>query len=215
MHPQNKKQHPQNVFFSIHPWLWLEDHWPRNALVLSRKSATTVGRAKSVRTMLPSVRRRTLLGFRSLSRKHQRDDVINMYFSKEFGIHCIINWLIGRLHAFQCSVCIQLLISPILRLHSHLLHSTHDWRPNSLSYPIPLPLLCHHTSSIITDCKPTLSPQLDFPDFDLAPKREAWLLQTWFVLYSSIYIAPLNSHRQTEALLVRLAPRKETSFKKW
>ena len=34
------------------------------------------------------------------------------------------------------------------------------------------------------------------------------------VLYSSIYIAPLNSHRQTEALLVRLAPRKETSFKK-
>ena len=34
------------------------------------------------------------------------------------------------------------------------------------------------------------------------------------VFYSSIYIAPLNSHRQTEALLVRLAPRKETSFKK-
>ena len=34
------------------------------------------------------------------------------------------------------------------------------------------------------------------------------------VLYSSIYIAHLNSHRQTEALLVRLAPRKETSFKK-
>ena len=34
------------------------------------------------------------------------------------------------------------------------------------------------------------------------------------VLYSNIYIAPLNSHRQTEALLVRLAPRKETSFKK-
>src|SRR6218665_2268958 len=30
------------------------------------------------------------------------------------------------------------------------------------------------------------------------------------VLYSSIYIAPLNSHRQTEALFVRLAPRKET-----
>jgi len=29
-------------------------------------------------------------------------------------------------------------------------------------------------------------------------------------LYSSIYIAPLNSHGQTEALLVRLAPRKET-----
>jgi len=35
------------------------------------------------------------------------------------------------------------------------------------------------------------------------------------VLYLSIYIAPLNSHGQTEALLVHLAPRKETSFKKW
>jgi len=35
------------------------------------------------------------------------------------------------------------------------------------------------------------------------------------VLYSSIDIALLNSHRQTEALLVRLAARKETSFKKW
>ena len=33
------------------------------------------------------------------------------------------------------------------------------------------------------------------------------------VLYSSIHIAPLNSHRQTEALLVRLAPWKETSLK--
>ena len=33
------------------------------------------------------------------------------------------------------------------------------------------------------------------------------------VLYSSIYIAPLNSHRQTEALLVRLPPINETSFR--
>jgi len=34
------------------------------------------------------------------------------------------------------------------------------------------------------------------------------------VLYLSIYIAPLNSHGQIETLLVQLAPRKETSFKK-
>ena len=34
------------------------------------------------------------------------------------------------------------------------------------------------------------------------------------VLYSSIYIAPRNSHGPTEALLVRLVPRKETSFQK-
>src|SRR6218665_1041113 len=34
------------------------------------------------------------------------------------------------------------------------------------------------------------------------------------VWYSRIYLAPLNSRRPTEALLVRLAPRKETSFKK-
>src|SRR6218665_3082032 len=32
--------------------------------------------------------------------------------------------------------------------------------------------------------------------------------------YSSIYIAPLNSHGRTEAILVRLAPRRETIFKK-
>jgi len=32
--------------------------------------------------------------------------------------------------------------------------------------------------------------------------------------YSSIYIAPLNNRGLTDALLVRLAPRKETSFKK-
>jgi len=34
------------------------------------------------------------------------------------------------------------------------------------------------------------------------------------VLYSSICIAPQNSRKPTEALLVRLAPRKETGFKK-
>ena len=39
-------------------------------------------------------------------------------------------------------------------------------------------------------------------------------LYVCIVLYSSICMAPLNSHRQTEALVVRLAPRKETSFKK-
>jgi len=31
-------------------------------------------------------------------------------------------------------------------------------------------------------------------------------------LYSSIYIVPLNSREPTEVLLVRLAPRRETSF---
>ena len=35
------------------------------------------------------------------------------------------------------------------------------------------------------------------------------------VWYSSIYIAPRNSRGPMEALLVRLAPIKETSFKKW
>ena len=41
-------------------------------------------------------------------------------------------------------------------------------------------------------------------------------LLTWYgmVWYSSIYLAPLNSRGPTEALLVRLAPRKETSFEK-
>src|SRR6218665_1181073 len=43
-----------------------------------------------------------------------------------------------------------------------------------------------------------------------APQSVEFLILYCIVLYSSIYIAPLNSHRQTEALLVRLAPRKET-----
>jgi len=34
-------------------------------------------------------------------------------------------------------------------------------------------------------------------------------------LYASIYIAARNSHGPTEALSVRLAPRKETGFMKW
>jgi len=44
-----------------------------------------------------------------------------------------------------------------------------------------------------------------------------WYGMVWYgmVWYSSIYIEPLNSRGPTEALLVRLAPRKGTSFKKW
>src|SRR6218665_2012342 len=48
-------------------------------------------------------------------------------------------------------------------------------------------------------------------DTDSRIKSEHCVLYC-IVLYSSIYIAPLNSQRQTEALVVRLAPRKETSF---
>jgi len=51
------------------------------------------------------------------------------------------------------------IISLILRLRSPPLHYTHDLRPNSSSYPIPIPLLRHHTFAIITNCNrnPTLS----------------------------------------------------------
>jgi len=40
------------------------------------------------------------------------------------------------------------------------------------------------------------------------------LVSPWYciVLYLSIYIAPLNSREQTEALLVQLAPRKKDKF---
>src|SRR6218665_3396294 len=56
-------------------------------------------------------------------------------------------------------------------------------------------------------------------DIGLLRALSLWIMMTMMMMivlymYSSIYIAPLNSHRQTEALLVRLAPRKETSFKK-
>src|SRR6218665_3834535 len=57
-------------------------------------------------------------------------------------------------------------ISPIF-LHSLLPHYTHDCSPNSSSYTIPILVLRHHTSTIITDSNhnPTLSPRLDLPGF--------------------------------------------------
>src|SRR6218665_2165855 len=61
---------------------------------------------------------------------------------------------------------------------------------NSLRYPIPVPLLHHHTSAIITDCNrsTTLFPWLDLPGFlsGTETKREVWLLRTGFG------IAPVN-----------------------
>ena len=70
------------------------------------------------------------------------------------------------------------------------IHSTHDWKQNSLRYPIPVPLLHHHTSAIITNCNrsTTLFPWLDLPGFwpGTETKREVWLLRTGFG------IAPMN-----------------------
>ena len=78
----------------------------------------------------------------------------------------------------------HLSISPIIRLLYPLLHSTHDWRPNSLTYPIPILLLRHNTSAITTDCNrsPTLSPRLDILRFwpGTEKKREVLQLRTWF-----------------------------------
>src|SRR6218665_2247991 len=66
--------------------------------------------------------------------------------------------------------------TPQVRLYSPLLHSTHDWRPNSSSYRIPILPLRHDTSAITTDCNRSgvalrCLLGLTFPDFDLAPKR--------------------------------------------
>ena len=76
----------------------------------------------------------------------------------------------------------NLLTSPILRLHSSLLHSAYDWRPKSTSYPIPILLQRHDTSTITTDCNcsPTLSPRLHLPGFwpGTETKGEVWLLRT-------------------------------------
>jgi len=82
------------------------------------------------------------------------------------------------------------LSSSLIRLHSPLLHSTHDWRPNSSSYPILILLLSLQTSAIITDCNrsSTLSPGLGLTGFSngTETKQEVWLLRTWFG------IAPVN-----------------------
>ena len=84
----------------------------------------------------------------------------------------------------------HLLTWPILRLHSPLLFSTHDWRPNSSICPIPILLLRHDTTAITTDCNrsPTLSPLLELTRFwpGTGTKREVWLLRIWFGL------APMN-----------------------
>ena len=88
----------------------------------------------------------------------------------------------------QRSYLTRLLITPILRLHSSLLHSTHDWRPDSESCPIPILLLRHHTSATTTDCNRSLklSHRFDHPRFssDTETKREVWLLRTWFGIAS-------------------------------
>ena len=65
------------------------------------------------------------------------------------------------------------IISSLLRLHSPLLFSTHDWRPNSSSlyYPdsTPVPPCVHRLRCVLG---------LTSLDFDLAPKR---LLRTWLI----------------------------------
>ena len=87
------------------------------------------------------------------------------------------------------------ILSPVLALAviSLTMHSTQDWRPNSLGYPILILLLRHHTSAIITDCKhipPRSFLGLTFPGFDLAimaPKRNEK-----FVYYGLYMAQPVN-----------------------
>src|SRR6218665_1530510 len=68
-----------------------------------------------------------------------------------------------------------------------IIHRTQTFRPFtkfSLRYPIPVPLLPHHTSAIIPDCNRStmLSPRLHLPGFlpGTEKKREVWLLRTGF-----------------------------------
>ena len=79
---------------------------------------------------------------------------------------------------------------------SPLLLSIHDWKQNSLRYPIPVPLLRHHTSAIITDChrSTTLSPRLDLSGFwpGTETKRVVWLLRTGFGIAPVIKLVSLT-----------------------
>ena len=68
-----------------------------------------------------------------------------------------------------------LLITLLLGSHSSLLFSTHVWRPNSSGYHILILLVCHHMSTIITNCMiASVAPHSlswAWPSqFDLAPK---------------------------------------------
>src|SRR6218665_3454969 len=108
--------------------------------------------------------------------------VIDHYTSYPLVINFSLTKQVGGRNGGRRKECVRahyffsLLISSILRLHSPLLHSTHDWRPNSSSYRIPILPLRHDTSAITTDCNRSgvalrCLPGLTFPDFDLAPKR--------------------------------------------
>ena len=72
-----------------------------------------------------------------------------------YTISLLIHWQFGQSIASAAARMIwmdeRFVYSSLLVLYLPR-HSTHDWRPNSLSYPIPIPLLRHCTSTIITDC---------------------------------------------------------------
>ena len=91
-------------------------------------------------------------------------------------------WVVVLQNNFESTRCGHR--ESLVHLRSPLLHSTNDWRPNSLSYHVPVSLLCHHMSAIITDCNrsPMLSLRFDLLGFwpGTEMKWEVWLLQTWF-----------------------------------
>jgi len=46
-------------------------------------------------------------------------------------------------------------------------------------------------------------------------RSATYCIVLYCIVFEYLYSVPLSSHGQAEALLVRLAPRKETSVKKW
>ena len=88
------------------------------------------------------------------------------------------------------------------------------WSTEQLAFGQPAQLPMHVLPTELDIAKIFLHEKQKWITETSTIKEQDCIVLYCIVLYSSIYIAPLSSHRQTEALLVQLAPRKETSFKK-
>ena len=125
--------------------------------------------------------------------------MIKYLFIKYLYINLFANFLIYLficLHIYLVAYVPFHLRTYMYMLETYLRTLSYCWEASSLCVTpsMCVSLLCQTESSI--------------------EKRDSRIYIYCIVLYLSIYIAPLNRHGQTEAPLVELAPRKETSFKK-
>ena len=165
--------------------------------------------------------------------KIRSPDWLKLYLSTEFPNYAFSSWvrdLLGIILDQELSFAPQLhclTLSCFYPLHVRQLRTVSRNMSRTLSRCLALSrtrtISCTVSRSMSTGAAVALvhsfvTNRLDYnslyPSISGSPSVRLACLLYCIVMYSSIYIAPLNSHRQTEALLVRLAPRKDTSIKK-